>query len=92
MRGFNQEMMCLYVATGYTGTVAFAGDVPVPGSGVTPAIAQGSSMETVRKGIPVIVDYGGGYNGYITDETRSYVVGELRRDIFRKPFEMRAPR
>jgi Xaa-Pro aminopeptidase len=43
-------------------------------------------METVRRGIPVIIDCGGGYNGYITDETRSFVVGELD-ELFRKPFE-----
>ncbi len=87
MRGFNQEMMSLYVAAGYAGTVPSGADVPVSGLGLSPAIAQGSSLETVRKGIPVIVDYGGGYNGYITDETRSYVVGELD-DLFRKPFEV----
>ena len=44
MRGFNQEMMSMYVATGYTGTVPSGGDVPVSGLGVTPAMAQGSSL------------------------------------------------
>ncbi len=86
MRGFNQEMMSLYVATGYTGTVPSAGDVPVSGLGLTSAMGQGSSLNTVKKGVPVIVDYGGAYNGYITDETRSYVVGELD-EMFRKPYE-----
>ncbi len=86
MRGFNQEMMSLYVVAGYSGTVPSSGDVPVSGLGLSPAIAQGSSMETVRKGTPVMIDYGGGYNGYMTDETRSFVVGELD-DLFKKPFE-----
>jgi len=87
MRGLNQEMMCLYVAAGHTGTIPSNADVPVSGLGLTAALAQGSSLETVRKGIPVIVDYGGGYNGYITDETRSYVVGDLDH-FFKKPFEI----
>ncbi len=87
MRGLNQEMMNLYVTAGYSGTVASAGDVPIAGLGVTPAIAQGSSMHAVQKGIPVLVDYGGGYNGYITDETRPFVVGRLD-ETFRKPFEV----
>jgi Xaa-Pro dipeptidase len=87
MRGFNQEMMNLYVTSGYTGTIPSAGDVPVGGLGLSPAIAQGSSLKTVEKGIPVLVDYGGGYNGYITDETRSYVVGDLK-EVFRKPYEV----
>lgn len=86
MRGFNQEMMSLYVAAGTSGTVASSADVPVSGLGLSPAIAQGSSMETVRRGIPVIIDCGGGYNGYITDETRSFVVGEPD-ELFKKPFE-----
>ena len=87
MRGFNQEMMNLYVTSGYTGAIPSAGDVPVAGLGISPAIAQGSSLKTVEKGVPVMVDYGGGYNGYITDETRAYVVGELK-EVFRKPYEV----
>jgi Xaa-Pro aminopeptidase len=86
MRGLNQEMMSLYVTSGYTGTVPSAGDVPVSGIGVTPATGQGSSTKRAERGIPVIVDYGGGYNGYITDETRSYVLGKLD-EMFRKPYE-----
>jgi len=86
MRGFNQEMMSLYVIAGNSGTIPSSADVPVSGMGLSPATAQGSSMETVRKGIPVIIDYGGGYNGYITDETRSFVVGEPD-DLFKKPYQ-----
>ena len=86
MRGFNQEMMPLYVVAGESGTIPSSADVPVSGLGVSPAMAQGSSTETVRKGIPVIIDCGGGYNGYTTDETRSFVVGEPA-DLFKKPFE-----
>ncbi len=86
MRGFNQEMMSLYVVAGYTGTVPSSGDVPISGLGLTPALAQGSSLHPIRKGVPVVVDYGGAYNGYITDETRSYVVGDLG-EAFRKPYD-----
>jgi Xaa-Pro dipeptidase len=87
MRGFNQEMMSLYVAAGYAGTIPSNADVPVSGLGLTSALAQGSSVERVKKGIPLIVDCSGGHNGYITDETRSFVVGDLD-ELFRKPFEV----
>lgn len=87
MRGLNQEMMSLYVTAGVSGTIPSCGDVPVAGLGVTHALAQGSSMKKVERGVPVMVDYGGGYNGYITDETRPFVVGELK-GIFRKPYEV----
>ena len=52
MRGLNQEMMNVYVTSGYSGTVASAGDVPIAGLGVTPAIAQGSSMQGRAEGHP----------------------------------------
>lgn len=86
MRGFNQEMMTLTVQAGYTGAITTLLDAPITGAGVTPAVPQGSSFKLVEQGIPVTIDYGGGYNGYITDETRSFVVGELK-DVFRKPYE-----
>jgi len=87
MRGFNQEMMNAYVFSGYTSGIPSYADVPIAGAGLTPAIAQGSSFLTVERGVPVLVDYSGGYNGYITDETRVFVAGALK-DIFRKPYEV----
>lgn len=87
MRGLNQEMMNLYITHGLSGTIPSSGDVPIAGVGVTHAIAQGPSLNKVAKGVPVVIDYGGGYNGYITDETRPFVVGELK-ERFRKPYEV----
>ena len=87
MRGLNQEMMNLYITHGRSGTIPSSGDVPIAGAGVTHAIAQGPSLNKVERGVPVVIDYGGGYNGYITDETRAFVVGELK-ERFKKPFEV----
>ncbi len=87
MRGLNQEMMNIYVTHGYSGTIASHGDVPIAGFGVTHAIAQGPSINRIRKDMPVVVDYGGGYNGYITDETRVYVVGQMN-EKFRQAYEV----
>jgi Xaa-Pro aminopeptidase len=70
-----------------SGTIPSSGDVPIAGAGVTHAIAQGPSLNKVVRGVPVVIDYGGGYNGYITDETRPFVVGELK-ERFRKPYEV----
>lgn len=86
MRGINQEMMTITAQCGYTGTIPTCADLPIAGFGVTPAVPQGSSLKEVERGIPVTIDYGGGYNGYITDETRVFVVGKLK-DIFLKPYE-----
>jgi Xaa-Pro dipeptidase len=86
MRGLNQEMMSMYITHGVSGVIQSAGDVPISGVGVTPAIAQGPSINRVGKGVPILIDYGGGYNGYITDETRPFAIGELR-EIFLKAYD-----
>ncbi|MCX5798716.1 MAG: M24 family metallopeptidase [Proteobacteria bacterium] len=87
MRGLNQEMMNIYITHGFSGTVVSGFDVPISGAGVTHAIAQGPSVNKVQRSIPLLIDYGGGYNGYITDETRAFVVGELK-EIFIKAHEV----
>ena len=87
MRGFNQEMMNIYVTHGHAATYTSGADVPISGAGVTHAIGQGSSINRVERGVPLLVDYGGGYNGYITDETRVVAAGELR-EMFLKAYNV----
>ena len=81
MRGLNQEMLNIYITHGYSGTIFSGCDVPISGFGVTHAIAQGPSIQVLQQDMPILIDYGGGYNGYITDETRVYVIGTLK-EIF----------
>ncbi|MCS7280512.1 MAG: Xaa-Pro peptidase family protein [Desulfobacterota bacterium] len=87
MRGMNQEMMNIYVIHGLTSTIASFADVPISGYGITPAIAQGPSFNRIERGVPTLVDYGGGYNGYITDETRLFLIGEWKDEIMRRAYE-----
>lgn len=87
MRGFNSEMMNIHVIHGESGIFAPPVDVPLSGIGVTPAVPYGPSLRRIGKGVPTIVDYGGGYNGYVTDETRTFVIGKLD-EIFRRPYEV----
>ncbi len=78
MRGLNQEMMNLHVLSGANASVASFCDSPLSGHGLTPAIGQGSSSARIERDQPVVIDYGGGYNGYVTDETRTFVIGRLK--------------
>ena len=78
MRGLNQEMMNIHVLSGKSATVTTYSDTPFGGPGLNPAIAQGSSARLIEKDQPVVIDYGAGYNGYVTDETRTFVVGRLK--------------
>ena len=87
MRGFNNEMMNIHVIHGESGTLPPPADVPVSGVGLTPAVPYGPSLRRIGKGTPTIVDYGGGYNGYVTDETRTFVIGALD-EAFKRPYEV----
>ena len=78
MRGFNHEMMNIHVLSGTSGSVVSYSDTPLAGHGLSPAIAQGSSIRMIERDQPVVVDYGAGYNGYVTDETRTFVIGRLK--------------
>ncbi len=87
MRGFNQEMTTITVVAGQTGAVPSPSDVAVGGLGLTPAVPLGSSSNVIRRNMPVSIDYGGGYNGYVTDETYVFVIGEIE-EVFRRPYEV----
>jgi len=77
MRGLNQEMMNIHVLSGESASGTSYCDTPLGGYGTTPAIAQGSSMKKIQRDQPIVIDYGVGYNGYVTDETRTFVMGRL---------------
>ena len=83
MRGFNQEMMHIYVLSGENAAMVSYGDTPLCGTGANHAIAQGSSSKKIKRDEPIIIDYGGGHNGYVTDETRTFVIGELKNHLKR---------
>ncbi len=87
MRGLNQEMMNIHVLSGESGSARSFCDTPLSGFGTTPAIAQGSSVRRIERDRPVVIDYGGGYNGYVTDETRTFVVGRLK-EPFPKAYQV----
>jgi len=83
MRGCNQEMVNIYVLAGDSATMTSCWDTPISGYGMTPAIAQGSSARIVGRDQPILIDYGAGYNGYVTDETRVFVIGRLKDHLER---------
>jgi Xaa-Pro aminopeptidase len=50
---------------------------PTGGRGLGPAVAQGPSLAPVVSGVPILVDYVFAYDGYLSDQTRIYVIGRL---------------
>lgn len=81
MRGWNQEMTYAHVLSGASGAVVSFCDTPAGGPGATPAMAQGAGFRRVRKNEPIYIDYGVGINGYLSDETRTLVIGKLDKEL-----------
>jgi Xaa-Pro aminopeptidase len=81
MRGWNQEMTYAHVLSGDSGSVVTFLNSPHGGSGNTPAMAQGASFRQIRTNEPIGIDYGVGINGYLADQFRTFVIGELPPDL-----------
>jgi len=72
MRAFNQELFGgLAVSAGGASYGFFDG--AVTGRGLSNASPQGASLEIIRENEPVLIDFAGVFNGYITDMTRIFV-------------------
>jgi len=81
MRGYNQEMFYGHIFCGKTATLPSSMETPLGGLGTTPAIAQGASFNTIARNEPIIIDFGVGINGYVTDMTRTFVIGKLPAEL-----------
>lgn len=82
MRAYNQELfMGLAVSAGGPSYGFFDG--AVTGRGLSTAAPHGASIETIRGNEPILVDYTGIFNGYITDMTRMFVIGSLDPELHR---------
>jgi Xaa-Pro dipeptidase len=83
MRGWNQEMTYAHVLSGESGSVVSFLDSPHGGSGNTPAMAQGAGFRKIGRDEPIGVDYGVGVDGYLADQFRTFVIGELDPELKR---------
>lgn len=82
MRAFNQELFQgLAVAAGGASYGFFDG--AVTGKGLSNASPHGASRDVITRNIPVLLDYTGIFNGYITDMTRIFVIGSLDPELQR---------
>jgi Xaa-Pro aminopeptidase len=83
MRAFNQEMFYGQLLTGPSGTAGSYLDTPLAGTGLSPAVAQGVSFRRIARGEPVVFDFVSVREGYISDFTRMFVLGELPSPLVR---------
>ncbi len=82
MRAYNQELfMGLAVSAGGPSYGFFDG--AVTGRGLSNASPHGASTEVIADNVPVLLDYTGVFNGYITDMSRIFVLGSLDPELHR---------
>jgi Xaa-Pro dipeptidase len=86
MRGFNGEMMYAHVFSGPDTAVPAYTDTPLGGVGPYPGFGQGASWRRIARNEPIILDFAGSVEGYLVDQTRLFVLGELPERL-RKGYE-----
>jgi len=80
-RAFNQELYHGHLISGPDSSVGSHVDTPLAGRGLTPAVAQGAGWRVIKRDEPVVMDLSGGVNGYLSDQTRVFVVGSLAPEM-----------
>jgi Xaa-Pro dipeptidase len=83
MRGYNQELCLGMVASGSAAATPTYFDGPAGGLGLTTASPQGSSRKEIQPGEPILVDISTVVEGYIIDQTRMAVIGDLDPELQR---------
>ncbi|MGA8941600.1 MAG: Xaa-Pro peptidase family protein [Thermoactinomyces sp.] len=83
MRGYNQELCLGMVASGSAAATPTYFDGPAGGLGVQLASPQGASPKPMQAGEPILVDIATTVEGYLIDQTRLAVIGELDPELER---------
>ncbi|MBU5445457.1 Xaa-Pro peptidase family protein [Paenibacillus sp. MSJ-34] len=83
LRGYNQEVITGMVGSGAAAAEPTYFDGPAGGRGLSAAGPQSSSRKAIERGEPILVDIGCCIDGYVTDQTRTFVIGELEPDLRR---------
>ncbi|WP_124727021.1 M24 family metallopeptidase [Staphylospora marina] len=83
MRGYNQELCLGMVASGAAAATPTYFDGPAGGLGLSVSSPQGSSRKAIAPGEPILVDISTVVEGYIIDQTRMAVIGEMDPELER---------
>jgi Xaa-Pro aminopeptidase len=75
-RSFGQEMIGL-TTSGYRAAMPGGFDGPVTGKGVSHASPYGPSLEVIQDSEPIMLDFAGIWDAYLTDISRIFVFGDL---------------
>jgi len=81
MRGFNQELFYGHVLSGKNTLKPTTFDMPLGGAGTHPSFSTGAANKKIEKNEPVLIDYVCNYLGYHHDTTRTFVSGNLDKEL-----------
>jgi Xaa-Pro aminopeptidase len=81
-RGFNSLPPC-QIGSGDGATVPNRAALPFGGVGMSPAAPCGSSTRVIHQGEAVVVDWVSSYEGYVSDQTRTYFIGPPDSELLR---------
>lgn len=81
MRSFDHHIGYGTLSSGSSASNPTSFPGPVGFVGLYPAVPNGGSTHRIEPGEPLLADIVGGYGGYVADKTRTYVLGELPRDL-----------
>ena len=83
MRGFNLDGCFGHAFSGADSAVPAYCDSPLGGMGLNPSFGQGAGMKRIERHEPVIIDFSGCVDGYLSDQTRVFSIGELSERLQR---------
>jgi Xaa-Pro dipeptidase len=83
MRTYNSELITGMVAAGASAAVPTYFDGPAGGTGLHPSSPQSSGRALIQRGEPILVDLGCTIDGYLIDQTRTLVIGDLDPELQR---------
>ena len=81
MRYWGAEVFYGHLMAGPSGAVPSFPRSPTGGSGASPAVAQGPGFRPIQRHEPVLVDYVFALNGYYSDHTRIFSMGEPAAEL-----------
>jgi Xaa-Pro aminopeptidase len=80
-RRFNQEPFQGHVLSGESACLPSYQHSAMGGPGISRRYPQDAGTRKIRRGEPVVVDLANAYNGYLADETRTFAIGSLTREL-----------
>jgi len=77
MRGFNSDICYGQIFSGTDSAVPAYSDTPLGGMGLNTSFGQGAGLKRIERHEPVVIDFAGCVDGYLSDQTRVFAIGAL---------------